>query len=474
MSDTTFDPYARTPDEVSDPPETLGAIVKEIGPGLVLAGSIVGTGELIATTVLGLKAGFALLWLVLISCFIKVFAQVELGRYALSSGKTTMAGLQEVPKVGSVLSWWWFIMMLATQLQIGAMIGGSGYAIFKGLDLYVFPTESYLFSEKTWVHIWMVIVTLITIGLLVTGSYKLIERFCTSLVGIFTLLTIVCVILLQSTNKAITAEQIGYGLSFTIPTTAALVAAFTMIGITGVGSSELVAYPYWCLEKGYARHVGPREDSEAWTRRAKGWMRVMQVDAWLSMVVYTISTLAFYLLGAALLHDEANQQVPGNVEEMISRLSGMYSVLGAEYAIPVILIGAFIVLYSTLFSATAGNSRITADFLHTQGMVKLKDHQDRLKWIRILGVVFPCLGFALFMSLKDPIYMVTIGGVSQAITLPMLAGVAIFLRYRRTDQRIAPNQIWTVLLWVSLVAFTIAAAHGLYSSISKVLSTITK
>src|SRR4051812_44340916 len=86
------DPYALAPDAVREPPHSLGSALLQIGPGLILAGAIVGTGELIATTNLGAKVGFALLWLVIASCFIKVFVQIELGRYAISSGQTTFAG----------------------------------------------------------------------------------------------------------------------------------------------------------------------------------------------------------------------------------------------------------------------------------------------------------------------------------------------------------------------------------------------
>ena len=43
------------------------------------------------------RAGFSLLWLVLIGCVIKVFVQVELGRFTLIVGRTTMDGLNEVP-----------------------------------------------------------------------------------------------------------------------------------------------------------------------------------------------------------------------------------------------------------------------------------------------------------------------------------------------------------------------------------------
>ena len=62
---TRVDPYELTPDAVQEPPRTLRKALGQIGPGLILAASIVGTGELINTTSLGAKAGFTLLWLIL-------------------------------------------------------------------------------------------------------------------------------------------------------------------------------------------------------------------------------------------------------------------------------------------------------------------------------------------------------------------------------------------------------------------------
>ena len=82
------------------PPDTVPGILKELGPGLIIAGSIVGSGELIATTLTGAEAGFWLMWLIILGCVIKVFVQIELGRYAIVNGKTTMAGMNEVPQAG--------------------------------------------------------------------------------------------------------------------------------------------------------------------------------------------------------------------------------------------------------------------------------------------------------------------------------------------------------------------------------------
>ena len=48
---------------------------------MILAASIVGSGELIATTTLGAEVGFTALWIIVISCLIKPAVQAELGRH---------------------------------------------------------------------------------------------------------------------------------------------------------------------------------------------------------------------------------------------------------------------------------------------------------------------------------------------------------------------------------------------------------
>jgi len=59
----------------------------------MLASLIVGSGELIATTV-GAEAGFALLWLIVIGCAIKVAAQVEIGRNTVTRGRVVRVGYE--------------------------------------------------------------------------------------------------------------------------------------------------------------------------------------------------------------------------------------------------------------------------------------------------------------------------------------------------------------------------------------------
>src|ERR1044071_7772951 len=101
-----------------------------------------------------------------------------------------------------------------------------------------------------------------------------------------------------------------------------LTKAAAVFGITGIGASEFFMYPYWCVEKGYARFTGRADGTAAWKSRAEGWVRVMEMDAAPSIVIYTIATLAFYLLGAGVLHGMGVMPASG---EMIKVLSNMYT-----------------------------------------------------------------------------------------------------------------------------------------------------
>ncbi|MDB4458998.1 Nramp family divalent metal transporter, partial [bacterium] len=72
-----------------NPPSSWKEMLRFLGPGLIITATIVGSGELIVTPKVGAEHGFSLLWFIIIGCMVKVFVQVELGRYAIASGKTT-------------------------------------------------------------------------------------------------------------------------------------------------------------------------------------------------------------------------------------------------------------------------------------------------------------------------------------------------------------------------------------------------
>jgi Mn2+/Fe2+ NRAMP family transporter len=318
--------------------------------------------------------------------------------------------------------------------------------------------------------IWAVVVGVVTAVLLAIGRYRLIERVSILLVGTFTLVTLLALVMLQFDPAwAISSGEIASGLMPSIPPAVGgrspLVTALATIGIIGVGASELMIYPYWCLEKGYGRAVGPRDDSPAWAARARGWLRVMQLDAWGSMIVYTTVTICFYLLGAATLGRLGLRPAGG---EMVRTLGAMYAPVFGEWARGVFLIGAFAVLYSTLFVAAAGNARMVVDGLILAGRLPADD-ASRAVWSRRLSVAWPLVALMLALIIREPVGMVLASGIAQAIMLAALGVAVLFFRHRDFDARLTPSRAWDLLLWVCSAGFILLGLWTLGQKVAALL-----
>jgi Mn2+/Fe2+ NRAMP family transporter len=499
---------SNSPPQTRDPPRTLRETLAALGPGIVLASCIVGSGELIAATTVGAEAGFVLLWLIVIGCAIKVAAQIEIGRTTLTWGQTPLAAFDAVP--GPRLAgrgwiyWCWVVMTMLILVQQGGIIMGVAQTLAAGVPLSKAgrewnrvhdalaaeriaaaaagttamegsahqqrAAEANALARPADEMIWAAVTAVVTSALLAFGRYRVIEWVSLVLVGTFVGVTLLALALLQFDPAwAISGAELASGLVPSIPPPVAgrapLVTGLATVGIIGVGAAELMFYPYWCLEKGYGRAVGPRDESPAWAARARGWIRVLQFDAWTSMAVYTTVTVAFYLLGAATL-GRLGLRPAGS--EMVRSLGAMYGPVFGPWAANVFLIGAFAVLFSTLFAAADGNARIIGDGLALAGVIP-GDDASRRRWTRRVAMAWPLVAFLLAAAIREPVGMVLASGVAQAVMLGALAVAVIYFRYRSTDPRLTPTPAFDALLWVSAAGFLVVGAWTLWQKTAQLL-----
>jgi Mn2+/Fe2+ NRAMP family transporter len=421
----------------------------------VLAASIVGSGELILTTTLGAKVGYTMMWLIILSCLIKAVIQSFLGRYTIAMAETGLDAVNRIPgprfRVGWVV-WAWAAMVFMTLFQITGMFIGVSQtmnSIFTGVPV------------TAWVFVFLILTLILLLG----GAYHRIERLAMVKVGLFTLITLMSAVLLLS-SPDFHAADLAQGFTFQIPTDG-LAVAVAVFGITGVGATELYIYTYWCVEKGYARYTGPFEDSEAWRRRAHGWVRVMNFDVVGSMIIYTIATVAFYLLGAGILNKMG--LVPAG-KEMISTLTNIYTATFGGWAKWLFYLGAIIILYGTIVAATAGHSRMFADFMRLQGAFGHDDYKARLRWrdiFIVVLVVIPVIFYLIFG--QAPVQMVVWGAVAQATMLPIIAFATIFLIQKHLPKELRSATWLMVVLWLGAIVITAFVVPSLISELKKIL-----
>ena len=135
------DLYALHPQAVREPPRGFKETLRYLGPGLILVGSVVGSGEIILTTSLGALVGFSMLWFVLLSCWSKNIIQSELARYAIASGEPFLHTFDRLPGKlpafgGKKVSWYiyfWLLWIIPGILGGGGIYGGAGQVIHAAL-----------------------------------------------------------------------------------------------------------------------------------------------------------------------------------------------------------------------------------------------------------------------------------------------------------------------------------------------------
>ena len=442
------DPYEQRDHLVSEAPSSLWRQLKYLGPGFILSASIVGSGELIATTTLGARAGFVTFWIILMSCLIKVCVQLEFGRYTIIHARTPMEAFNGLPgkKLGKAhwSIWTFFVLMVFKILQVGGVLGGVAIIL-------------HMLAPALPMGVCAFFIAVIVALMIFKGYYTFIEKFSLSMIVLFTLFTFVCLYFLKYTDYSVTLDDVFSGLQFALPKEAVGV-AIAAFGITGVGGDEIIAYNYWCLEKGYAAKAGAYDNSRESIDRIKGWTRVMYVDAVTAMIVYTTVTAAFYLLGAAVLH--AAGTVPEGYE-MVNILATMYTESLGPGARVFFMVGAFMVLFSTLFAALAAWTRQFSDIFGQLGWMNFRDENDRKKSIAYLSWTFPFLWAAMFLFIKLPVLMILIGGVVTSLILLLVIWVVVHFRYRRTPPVFHPSMTYDLILWLSIVSTVLIATYGI-------------
>ncbi|MDM3870261.1 Nramp family divalent metal transporter [Porticoccus sp. W117] len=437
---------------MQDAPSTFIGRLRHLGPGVLVAGSIVGSGELILTSSLGAAVGFALLWFLLLACWSKSIVQAELAKICIVRDKTYLNAFNHVPgtlpgrhKRASWIVWLLLVTTMISMLGAGGILGGTAQAMS-----LVVPGVS-----STVAAVSIALVTSIVLGI---GSYRLLETLLLVLVSSFTAITVYCAVALQFTDYAVSVTEIVSAQSIHFDVIY-LSLALAVFGYTGVNSTETVAYSYFCLDKGYGRNIGD-SSTPSGLARARGWLRVLRTDVWLTLVLLTLATVPFYLLGAAVLHKMGS--VPDN-NTMISVLSAMYSQILGEWAKDLFLIAAFMVLFSTVLSALGGLCRKLPDYLIETGMVR-DDIALRRKLIRGFGYFLPFYILTLYLTFERPLLLIIIGGINTALTGPILIAGILYLERKLLPAELRPGIPAKILLYLALLLVTVVSAATLYLS----------
>lgn len=374
---------------MTDTPTPPRTRISLIGPGIVVAATGVGAGDLVATLIAGAEYGYALLWAAVLGAIVKVALAEGVGRWTLSTGRTIFDGWSSLGP--------WASVYFALYVVIWGFVYGAAGMTAAGLPLAaLFPVLG--------LKEWSMICGLAGLGLVWFGSYGLFEKLMAGLVGVM-FVTVVGLALIVTPD----IPRLLTGLWPTLPEGSVF---YTLGLIGGVGGTiTMAAYGYWLNAKGW---------------RTPAWMGVMRWDNRVAYAVTGVFVVAMLIVGAELLHATGMALAGGD-----RGLLDLDLILRARFG-PVVaamfLIGFWATSFTSVLGVWQGVSLMFADFYaHVRkraGDEALRGEASPARRGYLLWLTFPPM---LLLFIDRPFGLIVAYGVLGSLFMPFLAGTLLWL-----------------------------------------------
>ncbi|MFJ7786723.1 Nramp family divalent metal transporter [Streptomyces albidoflavus] len=375
---------------------------KYIGPGIVVAATGVGAGDLVATLIAGSKFGYTLLWAAVIGCLVKISLAEATGRWHLATGRTIFEGWRSL---GRWTTWYFAVYIVVWGFVYGATAMSSS----------ALPIVA-LFPDGPGLKVWAAITGILGLVFVWFNRYAVFEKAMTVMIGVmFVVVVYVAVRVGPSLPKTFA------GLVPALPDGSLL---YTLGIVGGVGGTiTMAAYGYWVNAKG-------------WT--TPDWMKVMRLDNRVAYVTTGIFVVAMLIIGAELLHS-TNTVLTSGDKGLVDLGDVLEQRFGSATA-TLFLVGFFATSFSSLIGVWHGVSLMFADFVERLRKEAVRAEAaeaggaaevatgEREKSVPfrayLLWLTFPPMAL---LFLDQPFGLVLVYGVLGAFFMPFLAFTLIAL-----------------------------------------------
>ena len=395
----------------------LPRLLHVIGPGLLVAATGVGAGDLASAGFAGSKLGLVVLWAVVVGAAMKYVLNEGLARWQLATDTTLLEGVSD--HIGR----WAILLFLIYLLPFTFVVGG---ALITATGVATHAIVGWPADPETGTLVWGGIGSVAATLLVLLGSFTLFERVMAC--GIVIMFVAVCLTALLlgpdwgSAARGLVPGHPGDGeaLDWTV----------ALVGGVG-GTVTVLCYGYWMRQAG---------------RSGTGFIPICRIDL---LVAYVFTAL----FGIAMLVIASGIEVEGRGTGLLIALSRqLHTVLGPIGAV-VFLTGAWAAIVSSLLGVWQSIPLLFTDAVRSLwGLPHVS--AERLGSTRIYRV------FLLLLA-TVPMLQVGIGfaavqkayAVLGAFFLPMLAVVLLVLNGRSTLVGARRNSPWTVTLLICVLAF---------------------
>ena len=413
---------------MSDPSKPHSfSFLKLAGPGLVVAATGIGSGDVVSATVGGARYGVVLLWAIVAGAFFKFVLSEGIARWQLATGKTALEGWAD--HLPGWVKWYFGAYLLVWTVAVSAALTnatGLGIANLTGGAI-----------SQSW---GAVMHSLIGFAFVWLGGYTSFEKLMKLLVGIMGFSILICAAL--TLHDPAPAVQ-----GLLVPIIPAGSGTYVLSLIGGVGGSiTMLSYNYWMREE---------------KMRGAGFLGYVRGDiavAYIFTALFGISIMliasdAFFVAGVTLKDAEA-------VPKMAAALGALLGNFG-RFAFSA---GFWAAVFASLLGVWQSVPYLYADFY---GILKKLPAAERLDVVKVtstpyrLALAYITLVPIPFAFTGRPIQIVIIYTIVGSLFVPFLAATLLYLNNKVKWTEPVPHNAWytNLLLAAILLLFAIVGSQ---------------
>jgi Mn2+/Fe2+ NRAMP family transporter len=430
----------------ADLPARKKPLVKMMGPGIVMAGLAIGSGELIMWPWITSIVGAQLLWAAAIGIFLQLWINIEIGRWSIVTGESPFTGMVRVIK--TIVYVWVFMIVVGkflpgwareTGIALRDLIFGPGHSsppwawtalVFAAVAAILFgPKVIYEAVERSIMFLIVVIVVGLIYVVWEIGSMDLFMAMWDGVTNIFDFPDFPVPVFADDGSIR---DELSFSRFF---------GAVVFAGAGGLGN---LYYAYYLREKGIGmgarmptlmsaahKHETKEMDTgflypetEENQKRFRDWFRYVVTDQVLFFWLLGSVTMFLFIFGAlAVLHPIGLVPDRGSlVWDLASILEESMGTSGRY----IFLVVGMAALFSTQLGGVDGGSRIFSDLLHTN--FKFGKWFKLEQWYLILVSTTMIIGtFSVWFfeqydiaGLDFLFISALIGGFAMAVYVPLL------------------------------------------------------
>ena len=361
-------------------------IIKNIGPGILLAGAAIGVSHLVQSTRAGAEYGYILLPALLLACLSKYPFMLFAAHFTAAEQKDVLEGYADLGK---------WPLRLFYFIHFGSMLIITAAVTLVTAGIVAFITDLNVDFSAALILVFIFL-------LLVIGNYSGLDFFMKIIICLLTIMTFIAVILAIGIDKNTSLATFEYPELFTASGLSFLVA---FMGWMPIPIDASVWHSVWTTEKIKTISLKDRQSGIVW-------------DFKLGYIAASLIAILFFLLGTLVMFGTGNNFEDSSIV-FVHQFVQLYARVFGQWSQYLVSIAALITMVSTTLAVADAYPRVTTKIIKRNFTINATNEKS----IYIVALLFIILGaMAIIYVLPDSLgILVDFAAGLSFTTSPFLA-----------------------------------------------------